>query len=333
MKFTKSSFKKCINLIFTFSLLLSLLVFSLPLWSEIDSFVMLEYLVIFAPRWWLLTIFIIISMFFKFLTFIQKCALPFFFYISISYLDFQIPNQIVHQEGASTSFKIVTANMGEGSQLKKLKQIIKYYRPDVLALQEIDFESVKELNEQYSFLDCEAGLCLVSKFPFKRTTALNRRMLDSWGNFSMSYQVSINDHLINLSNIHFETPREALLGIIKTGHVNARARKKIESRELEASIFGETIKGKQSLVLAGDFNMPDDDPLYVSNFSWLSNALNESGFGFNHTQYINWQGIPFFSFRIDHILYSKNIVARNVEVLGSLGGDHRPVLATLEIFN
>jgi len=333
MKFTKSSFKKCINLIFTLSLFLGLIIFTLPLWAEIDSFVMFEYLVIFAPRWWLLTLFIIMSMFWKFLTFYQRCTLPFFFYISISYLDFQIPNKIVLQEGASTSFKIVTANMGEGSQLRRLKQIIKYYQPDILALQEIDLKSVKDLDEYYSFLDCEAGLCLLSKYPFKRVAALNRRMLNSWGNFSMSYQISINGHFINLSNIHFETPREALLGIIKTGHLNSRARKKIENRELEAAIFGGTIKEGHSLVLTGDFNMPDDDPIYVKNFSWLSNAINESGFGFNHTQYINWQGIPFLSFRIDHILYSKNIVARQVEVLDSLGGDHRPVMATLEVFN
>lgn len=333
MKFTRISFKKCSNLIFALSLLLSLIVFTLPIWAELDSFIMLEYLVIFAPRWWLLTLFLIVTIFWKFLTFYQKCSLPFFFYISISYLDFQIPDNIFFHEGDNTSFKIVTANMGEGSQLKKLKQIIKYYQPDILALQEIDLKSVKELEAHYNYLDCEAGLCLISKYPIKRTSSLNRRMLNSWGNFSMSYQVTINGHLINLSNIHFETPREALLGIIKTRSLDSRARKKVENRELEASIFGGTIKERHNLVLAGDFNMPDDDPIYVNNFSWLSNALNERGFGLNHTQYINWQGIPFLSFRIDHILYSKNIMAKQVEVLGSLGGDHRPVLATLVVVN
>jgi endonuclease/exonuclease/phosphatase family metal-dependent hydrolase len=292
-----------------------------------------ELLVIFAPRWWLITLIVILSFFCRYFALYQRYTLPFLLYISFVYLDFQLPDIPDSPEGKSTTFKIVTANMGEGSQLAKLQQVIKYYRPDILILQEIKVKSIEKINENYAYSDCEGGLCLLSIYPFERTISLNRVILNGYGNFANSYQVSIKGHQINLSNIHFETPREVLLDIIKSRALSSRGKAKAKNRQLEAAIFADTIKYNANLVIAGDFNMPDDDPIYQSNFSWLTNALNESGFGLNHTQYINWQGIPFLSFRIDHILYSKNIIAQSVEVLDSLGGDHRPVMATLEVFN
>ncbi|MFT5756265.1 MAG: vancomycin resistance protein VanJ [Alteromonadaceae bacterium] len=332
-KYTKNSMRKCITLLFSFGFLASIIVFTLPIWSKLDLLLIPEHLVIFAPRWWLITLILILSMFWRYLTLYQRYTLPLLFYISLVYLDFQLPNRADVPAGKSTIFKVVTVNMGEGSQLAKLKQVIKYYRPDILVLQEIRIKSLKSLNTNYTYTDCEGSLCLLSKFPFERTVSLNRSILNGLGNFAMSYQITINGHQINLSNIHLETPREVLLDVIKSRELSYGAKIKAENRQLEAAIFGDSIKDKANLVIAGDFNMPDDDPIYEKNFAWLSNALNESGFGFNNTKYTHWKGIPFFSLRIDHILYSENITAKSVEVLDFLGGDHRPVMATLEVFN
>jgi len=333
LKFTQNSLRKCSSLIFRLSLLVSVIVFTLPIWPSIDSLLIPELFVMFAPRWWLITLICILSIFWRFLTLYQRYCLPILFYISIVYLDFQLPNRAVLPGGESTTFKIVTANMGEGSQLGKLKQIIKYYRPDILVLQEIRMKSVKMINANYPYIDCKVSLCILSKHSYEHTISLDRSILKDWGYFAVSYQIDINGHKINLSNVHFETPREALVDFIKSRTLSSSGKYKIENRKLEAAIFNDTIKDKANLVIAGDFNMPDDDPIYQRNFTWLSNALNESGFGFNHTKYTYWKGIPFLSIRIDHILYSKNIIAKSVEVLDSLGGDHRPVMATLEVFN
>jgi vancomycin resistance protein VanJ len=332
-KCIKNRFFKLTTYAFYLSLLTSIVVFSLPVWAKFDSLIMLEHLILFAPRWWLISLIIILPLCWRFLSVFQRYTLPLLFYISLVYLDFQLPNLFDFREGNSTTVKVVTANMGEGSQLKKLEQVIKYYHPDLILLQEMDLKSVKKLHSNYTYTDCEAGLCLLSKYSFERTVSLNRRILGSWGNFAMSYIVKVNGQQLNLSNVHFETPREVLLDIIKSRKVNYRAMSKVENRSLEAALFGDTIKSKSNLIVAGDFNMPDDDPIYESNFSWLINALNERGFGLNHTQYINWKNVPFLSFRIDHILYSENITANEVQVLESLGGDHRPVMATLEVFH
>ncbi|WP_257174802.1 endonuclease/exonuclease/phosphatase family protein [Colwellia sp. M166] len=309
----------------------SVVVFSLPIWANFDSLLMLEHLIIFAPRWWLISLIFILLTFWQFLGKRQRYMLPVLFYIAIVYSDFQVPNVFNFNKEGHTNIRVVTVNMGEGSQLIKLKQVIKYYQPDLLLLQEIKSKSIDELNADYEFTDCEGSLCLLSKYPFERTVSLSRSMLNGFGNFAVSYSVVINEQNINVSNVHFETPREVLLDIIKLGRLNGRAIEKADNRELEATIFGETVKGKTNVIIAGDFNMPDDDPIYVANFSWLSNAINERGLGFNHTQYINWQGVPFLSFRIDHILYSENITAKHVKILASLGGDHRPVMTSLQV--
>ena len=332
LKYIKNSIQTFATIVFSLSLLASVVVFSLPIWAKLDSLIMLEHLIIFAPRWWLISLIVVLVMCWRFLGKRQRYVLPLLLYIAIVYSDFQVPDLFNFRDGEPTMIKVVTVNMGEGSQLIKLKQVIKYYQPDLLILQEIKPKSVDEINDNYAFTDCEGGLCLLSKYPFERTVSLSRSMLNGWGNFAVSYSVMVNDQKIDLSNVHFETPREVLLDIIKLGRLNGRAMEKAENRALEATIFGDTIKGKTNVIIAGDFNMPDDDPIYVGNFSWLTNAINERGFGFNPTQYIRWQDIPFLSFRIDHILYSENITAKNVQVLASLGGDHRPVMATLAVY-
>ena len=117
---------------------------------------------------------------------------------------------------------------------------------------------------------------------------------------------------------------------LRYGVIDTLLAQEIENnRELEVSLITRWRKDLkfskgQNFIIAGDFNMPEDDSLYQQNFSDLNNAVAELALGFNYTKFTSWHGV-----RIDHILYSDGISIQDVAVLKSFKGDHRPVKATL----
>lgn len=321
------------QLIFTVGFISALSILTLPFWSDFDVLIIPQYILLFLPRWWLVTYLFVLVFLWRFLSKTQRYAIPLLFIVAIDYLDFQLPNIFETNDSYSLKLKIVSVNLGEGSKISALKQLIYYYQPDIILMQEITEKDLEGVADDFLVKDCVSGLCVASKLPITKISSLNRRILNSWGDFAAFYELKIQDSVIDLVNVHLETPRSVLLDILKTGELSSRSIIKDENRNLEASLLNSVLPRDKSIVMAGDFNMPDDDPIYVSQFSWLNNAFNEYGFGLNHTQYINWQGIPFLSFRIDHILFSNDLEMSNVKVLESLGGDHRPIMATLSVMN
>ena len=81
-------------------------------------------------------------------------------------------------------------------------------------------------------------------------------------------------------------------------------------------------------VIAGDFNTPVESAILKRYLGAFSNAFSEAGWGIGNTHFTRRTGV-----RIDHILASTHWVCRGCKVLSSVGADHRPVLAELELLN
>ncbi len=243
--------------------------------------------------------------------------------MSFNFLDFQLPtpspNVIKGEE-----FTLITANIGGGGTKEVIQLLILLEDPDVLLLQEArQIELSKILDESYQS-ECISGLCIASKYPFERLGTFNRKMFKGWGNFAALYQVTTSRNSFVIANVHMETPRSVLMGL-RYGVFESELAREIENkRELEADSLNHWRKGLENVVIAGDFNMPEDDPLYQIKFNDLNNALSKLATGFNYTKFTSWHGV-----RIDHILYSDEILINNVKVLDAYRGDHRPVKATL----
>ncbi len=313
--------------------LTTLSVATLPFWQQFSFLALPKYILLFLPRWWLLSALLLLLFFWRCLTKPQRLLVPVLIFVSLNYLDFQLPNfaKPISQNGKN--IKIVTANMGEGSKIYNLKLLIKYYQPDVLLLQEISSTYLQDVFNSYLMSECVSGLCIASNIPFKQIKVLDRKMFGGWGNFAAIYQLESNEGHINLANVHFDTPRHALLAFIKAKGMSLFSMDFDENRKIEASLVNSFMSSLNNVVVAGDFNMPVDENIYQDNFSWLTNAIDEYGTGVNNTKYINWKGYSLFGLRIDHILYSDDICVNEVIVLESLGGDHRPIMATLRIVN
>jgi len=305
-----------------------LLVTALPYWPTYDLLIIPKYALLFGPRWWLLVCIMCLYFFWRYLSkrLLQLSLL--LILLSLNYLDFQLPH-ITSYFSASAStvqeLSVLSANIGGGGSDRELDYIGFTKKPDIVLLQEARRINTAILFTDYRFKQCLSGLCIFSQYPFERVNTLNRKLFEGWGIFAIFYQVNTPFGVISLANVHFETPRSVLMGLIYR-YWDVELASTIESnRQFEAELVSLWSQNKRHTLIAGDFNMPQNENIYQRNFSHLSNAVDNKGFGFNATKFTSWHGV-----RIDHVLYSDDFTLKAVEVVDSIKGDHRPVLA---IFN
>jgi len=305
---------------------LCLLVTILPWWPVNEILIIPKYILLFAPRWWLLLGVIGLFAFWRYLSKLQWQLSPVLILLSLHYLDVQIPTFWEVLDGSNHKMKVITANIGEGGKTEQIKLLIKLAKPDVILLQEANRLNLSTLVDKNYYSECVASLCIASKYPFERIKVLNRRFFDHWGNFAALYKLKSEQGDIYLANVHLESVRELLVDIAH-GQLNADKVNLVDNnRYIQASVLSLWAKNKNKFIIAGDFNMPDNDNIYQQNFATFNNAINHGAYGVNNTVYT-----PLHGLRIDHILYSDNFELSNVEVLSSLGGDHRPVMATFNL--
>jgi endonuclease/exonuclease/phosphatase family metal-dependent hydrolase len=78
------------------------------------------------------------------------------------------------------------------------------------------------------------------------------------------------------------------------------------------------------LIVAGDFNLTTDSPIYSEAWGKFENAFSHAGWGWGQTKWTRWYGV-----RIDHILHEPGWKCVQVAVGPDVGSDHRPVMAEL----
>ncbi|WP_041737188.1 endonuclease/exonuclease/phosphatase family protein [Colwellia psychrerythraea] len=322
----KNNFHYFVNFYFIACCLACALVTLLPWWPSTIFLVIPKYILLFAPRRLLFLALLVLLFLWNNLSKIQKYSLPLLFFISIKYLDFGMnfnPNNIVEEHKI---VKIITANIGEGGQVKKIKLLLKYYQPDILLLQDANSISLKKIDIDYMFFECVGELCILSKHPFERTNQLSRALVGGWGNFAVFYKLYLGENTLNIANVHLQSVHSLLVDIQK-GSVNFSDIVQLEdNKRIETGILSSWIKYEPYSLIVGDFNMPIEENIYQENFSMINNALSDVGIGFNDT--IRIDGL---SLRIDHILFSNQFDLIDAQVIESLGGDHLPVMVSLII--
>ena len=314
---------------FALSFVLCLLVATLPYWPSYEILTIPKYALLFGPRWWLLVMVVSVFLLWRYLSNRQLQFSLLMILLSLNYLDFQWPN-IASYFSPSTGqeISVLSANVGGGGSHRELNYIGFSRNSDIILLQEARRIEFAKLFLGYRYKECLSGLCIFSKYPFKQVKVLNRKLFEGWGIFAVFYQIKTNFGEISLANVHFETPRSVLMGLIYR-YFDFQLANSIESnRQFEAELVGLWSRNKSHTLIVGDFNMPQDENIYQRNFSHLKNAVDMKGLGFNATKLTSWYGV-----RIDHILYSDDFKLKTVEVIDSINGDHRPVFATFGLSN
>ena len=286
-----------------------------------DTMLTIKYILFALPHYWLICICIILAALWPRLATWKKYTLPLIFVMSFYYLDFQVNiNTQAPNTNNLPSFTLVTANIGEGVELSRLALLIKYYDPDAIAFQEAKNIKSYKVFDTYPFKDCKGNLCFISKHKFKKVNSLGNSLFNGYGDLAAFYEFNINNHNVNLANVHFPTVRRAFSdhNSLDTVHSN---------RVISASLISEWAEKETNAIIAGDFNMTVTDNLYRRNFNQFKNVISDFAMGFNNTFDYKYRGFSVPGVRVDHILLSKSFSIEQATILDNLGGDHRPVLS------
>jgi len=325
LSFIKRNKTTLISVYFTVSVIAILLVLLLPWWPHYQLLIIPKYLLLFAPRWWVIILLLGLLFLWKNLSKFQKLLLPILTIVSMSYLDFQF-NFLKLGDKANSNLSILSLNMGGGSKANKIEAIIFENEPDILLLQEAAKVNLAKLVPNEYQTQCISGLCIASKLNFEVVHTLPRKLFGGWGDFAIFYKVFYKGKELYIANIHLETPRTVLMNTIYRDFDVKVATSIDDKRYLQAKLITLWLETKTHSLIVGDFNMPIDENIYQEKFSYFGNAISDYGVGFNSTKKTRWHGV-----RIDHILYDTKFSVHSAEVLNSLGGDHLPLIARLNI--
>lgn len=292
---------------------------------ESEFLLSLQYLIFFIPRYFYFLLTVYLCLLWKKLTVAKRYTLPVIVALSFYMLDFQINIDSLNiNKNTKPSFTLITANIGEGIELKKLESAIKFYNPDAFTFQESGHLAGIKAFKDYQFQDCKNNLCFISKYPFEKINSLNNAMYKRYGDWAAFYELKINNEKINIVNVHFPSVRSIFPRFNNISEIHS-------NRELAALIISSWGASKNKVIISGDFNMSVSESIYRRTFNQFNNALSTQGNGFNNTVNYNYRSLTLPGVRIDHILFSDDFNIEKATVLESLGGDHYPVLSTFSL--
>lgn len=227
------------------------------------------------------------------------------------------------------ALRLVTFNVdaGENPRILAISLGLEPYHPDVVVLQECAPQLASPENWPPNWtVRFDQGICIAGRFPVVEARTLERiRTGDQGGTGDvMLYRLQTEQGTINLGVIHLETPRKGLEQLGYRAGISAMERnvlvRDVGSRRLSRWLGEQS----DSLIIAGDFNMPVESTIYRANWSRCNNAFSRVGWGFGWTRIL-----PKYSIRIDHVLTCRGWTALRAVVGPDLGSDHRPLIVDL----
>ncbi|MBT0585677.1 endonuclease/exonuclease/phosphatase family protein [Alteromonas sp. SM 2104] len=225
-------------------------------------------------------------------------------------------------------FSLITFNMGTDiAQAKQVALVFLSQAPDVMLVQESEENALRSVMPDDVQLHCHKALCLLTRHKFTFQNAITRRDTGSWGTFGARYSINLAQCVVNIVNVHPDTPRFTLLALLKNplgGYAEAQAlyaKRELDHMRLQAWLNGEAID-----VIAGDFNSTAVGPMLSRYWNTYDNAFDQVGTGFGTTY--REKG---FATRIDHVLFNPKLTALDARVLDDTGTTHRPLAADFSL--
>jgi len=320
------------NLCFYFALGFTSFLIVVQQSSLLQEISMMKYVLLYTPRWLIVFPLFILMCFLKGSKIYFKIIFCLLLLLALFYNGLTIPIKTVEKK-LGQEVSIMTLNVSQVGRFDKLLQLAEFYYPDIFLLQESSLRDVEILKKYYPYTHCAGSLCIASQHDFSVSNIIGREIFGGWGNFAVTYDVIIQDKTLVLANVHFDTPRHALINTIMGKGFQKLFIDLDENRRLQANLVSQFMQNRKYSVIAGDFNMPVDENIYRDSFDGFSNAISEYSMGFNFTKFVEVKGVPLYGIRIDHILFSSHFHVVKAKVLGNVGSDHMPVYAILRTDN
>ena len=244
---------------------------------------------------------------------------------------FNVPwRSFVFKESAEMSrptLRVLTCNV-QGGDLKvpDLARLLREERPDVVLLQECNLADPRVvLGDEGWHIKCSGEFCLASRHPILEFQEL-RRPDKSYRIIAVRGRLAWSGAELPIVGVHLMTPRRGLEPIIESGLRGLnRFRDIVRVQRLESQLVSQWIQDiPPSIVLAGDFNLTAEHPLYCRDWSTFKDAFAWTGWGLGQTMFTRRIGL-----RIDHVLCGATWQPITCRVGPDVGSVHRPLIADL----
>jgi endonuclease/exonuclease/phosphatase (EEP) superfamily protein YafD len=238
------------------------------------------------------------------------------------------------REGAPV-LRVVSYNCGGGGDdMGRFADFVQRTAPDIVILNEWTSNAAQarpippELGDGWHI--AHNATVIMSRFPIVSVKKLGPEQLrKTWRVPALRCEAETPWGVIHVVGVHLDTPREGLSEVEwKRPWLAASALDQaIEDRRVESELASDLATEAQGpTIIAGDFNMPVDSAIYRRYWSGWQNAFSTAGFGFGYTKHTRRWGV-----RIDHVLASRDWHVVDAWTGHALGGDHKPVVATLQL--
>ena len=187
--------------------------------------------------------------------------------------------------------------------------------------------------EGYAF-EKDINTCVLSRYPFEKTDLRPRK--DVWargGSGAISlYEITAPFGTFAVMNVHFATARNGLNGFRQFGLGGiATTQENQDLRRWESEVAREwSTRTTAPLLVAGDFNMPEESRIFHASWSDLGSAFDACGNGFGYSKETVLRGIEYGT-RIDHVLFDSRWTCHAAHLGPEMGSDHRGMFAELSL--
>lgn len=244
---------------------------------------------------------------------------------------------ISHASGAH--LRVVTFNADGGGVIAlELPDILEEWQADVVGFQECA-DNLRTATERQPgwYHHSVRQLCFLSRYPITDSAVMNRTELEGIKESATAgiggsgdvvrYTIQTPSGPVNITNLHLETPRKGLEGILDGGLQLTRLRGNTELRRIESRLARRWVNvGTLPTLVFGDFNTPVESRIFQDSWGDLTDAFSRVGFGFGMTRNNGWIRV-----RIDHVLAGPGWYVDRVALGRDLGSDHLPLLVDLTL--
>lgn len=239
---------------------------------------------------------------------------------------------------AGPHIRVVTFNAEGGDFIApNLPNLLDEWQPDVVGFQECG-EELRPATERVKgwYHHSVRQLCLLSRYPISDSAVMDRKELEGVEESGagiggsgdvVRYTIQTPSGPVNITNLHLETPRKGLEGMIQGGFQVGRLKDNIALRTIESGLARHWVSaGTLPTLVIGDFNTPVESRIFQDSWGDLTDAFSRVGFGFGMTKNNGWIRV-----RIDHLLAGPGWSIDHVAVGRDQGSDHLPLIVDLTL--
>lgn len=239
---------------------------------------------------------------------------------------------------AGDHVRVVSFNADGGRMAAQiLPSVLDPWEAQIVAIQECGDELAAAARRLPGWhVRASRDLCFLSRYPIRDSAVMDRSALDrikqsqpdepGGAGYVVRFVLEGPRGPIRAANLHLETPRKGLEGLMSGDR--RRMQNNTEIRGIEAKLARDWVSGGTGpLVVLGDFNTPIESVFFQDYWSDLSDAFSVAGTGFGITKHNGWIGA-----RIDHVLTNDDWhVDRAIVDAAQLFSDHSPLIVDLTL--